>query len=144
MKKGMALVLAMIMVLSAANALAANFYLIPDSDTRQLTEEELWYWQYDALGYVLNEIFARHGYHFDPDGKYYAYFNEQDWYEESTRFSSNEKVLDQMSQIEWANEELVKHVREEMRKQDTLNPNGLPVPDVFDKPEVPAAYPNYR
>ena len=37
-----------------------NFYIIPDSDSRLLTEDELWDWQYEALGYIYNEIFARH------------------------------------------------------------------------------------
>ena len=52
-----------------ACALGERAYLIPDSDTRKLTESELWAWDYESLGYILNEIFARHGYNFIPGGK---------------------------------------------------------------------------
>lgn len=43
-----------------------NFYIVDDSDSRYLTRDELWEWQYDALGYIYNEIFARHGRPFRP------------------------------------------------------------------------------
>ncbi|MBQ9307848.1 MAG: YARHG domain-containing protein, partial [Clostridia bacterium] len=36
-----------------------DFYLIPDSDTRVLTKEEIWKWDYESLWYLINEIFAR-------------------------------------------------------------------------------------
>ena len=46
-------------------AFAELAYLIPDSDARQLTEAELWEWDYESLGYILNEIFARHGCYYE-------------------------------------------------------------------------------
>ena len=45
-------------------AKAERVWLIEDSNTRKLTKAELWQWNYEALGYILNEIFARHGYVF--------------------------------------------------------------------------------
>ena len=63
-KKLTAFLCATLLFVSALSAASAsNFYLIADSDTRELTRDELWEWQYEALGYILNEIFARHGYH---------------------------------------------------------------------------------
>ena len=60
MKRFALLALCLTMLLGGT-ASASNFYLIEDSNTRLLTRDELWEWQYDALGYVFNEIFARHG-----------------------------------------------------------------------------------
>lgn len=54
------MVLACIMPAALASGIN-NYFIIPDSDTRLLTEEELWGWQYEAVGYIYNEIFARHG-----------------------------------------------------------------------------------
>lgn len=119
----------------AVPALADNTYLIPDSDTRRLTEQELWAWQYDALGYVLNEIFARHGYHFNEGGQYQRYFESQDWYHESEKWSTNQEIYQhEMTNIEWANEALVKQVRKQMRDQGTTNPDGRSL----DAPRAPA------
>ncbi len=122
------LALAMLLLLPLllpAPAAASNFYLIPDSDTRYLTEAELWEWQYTALGFVLNEIFARHGFPFDPDGNYYAYFNAQSWYHEDANFTYS-----RVNSVEWYNERLVKQVRQQMRDMDTKNPGGKPLPSI--------------
>lgn len=108
-------------------ASAANFYLIRDSDTRYLTENELWQWNYDALGYILNEIFARHGYNFKQGGQYDRYFQNQDWYTADPNYSTKS-----LNKIEWANERLVKDVRGDMRAQKTTNPSGKSISDVRD------------
>lgn len=107
------------------NAGASNFYLIPDSNRRYLTEDELWEWQYTALGFILNEIFARHGFPFDPEGNYYDYFNAQSWYREDPGFTYS-----RLNSIEWHNERLVKQVRRQMRALCTTNPEGKPLPDI--------------
>ncbi len=127
-KKILSFALAMLLFLAAlvpVGASASNFYLIPDSDSRYLTEEELWEWQYTALGFILNEIFARHGFPFDPDGNYYDYFNAQSWYEEDYDFSYSS-----INSVEWHNEHLVKVVRQQMRDMGTKNPEGKPVPNI--------------
>lgn len=131
MKKTATALLALTLALLAAcPASAANAYLIPDSNTRRLTEEELWLWQYDALGYVLNEIFARHGYHFEQGGQYQRYFQSQDWYHESTRWRTNQEIYQhEMNSVEWYNERLVKDVRQQMRDAGTTNPGGRSIYD---------------
>lgn len=124
-------------LLFGAQASASNFYLIEDSDTRELTRAELWEWQYDALGYVFNEIFARHGYHFNPGGKYESYFQAQEWYEENTVYDTNQEIYDHlMNSVEWKNERLCKEVRAEMRALGTDNPEGKGLPAVWYEPEI--------
>ena len=129
-----AAVLALMAALVPAGAFAANFYLIPDSNSRYLTEEELWEWQYNALGFVLNEIFARRGFPFDPDGNYYDYFNAQSWYREDPDFTYS-----RLNSVEWYNERLVKDVRQQMRDMGTKNPEGKPLkqpePTLFNIPD---------
>ena len=67
--------LMLLLACAAPAALASgvnNYYIIPDSDTRLLTEEELWGWQYEAVGFIYNEIFARQGVIPRPEGKRYG------------------------------------------------------------------------
>lgn len=137
MKKAICLCLACMMMALNGGALAANSYLISDSDTRRLTEQELWGWQYEALGYVLNEIFARHGYHFSDTGRYLPYFSDQDWYRESTRYAKNEDILQkELTSTEWYNEHLVKVVRDDMKAIGTTNPTGKSIFEA-DRSEYP-------
>ena len=124
-KRVLAFIVALVLLAAQGAALASNFYLVSDSDSRRLTEGELWEWQYDALGYVFNEIFARHGMPFDPDGKYYDYFNSQSWYQEDAAFS-----YDRLNSTEWANERLAKDVRAAMRAAGNYNLDGKPLPDI--------------
>ncbi|MFH1513533.1 MAG: YARHG domain-containing protein [Bacillota bacterium] len=126
MLKRIAVLLALLVLLTAqGGALASNFYIVPDSGSRRLTQAELWEWQYDALGYILNEIFARHGFPFDPAGKYYPYFFNQSWYKEDASFT-----YDWLNDTEWHNERLVKDVRAEMRRTENYNLNGKAVPGI--------------
>jgi hypothetical protein len=126
MKKRVLVLIMLLVLLSVqTTALASDFYIIADSNSRLLTEDELWEWQYDALGYILNEIFARYGMPFDRDGKYFPYFNSQAWYMEDANFT-----YDSLNATEWANERLVKDVREVMRDTDNYNPSGKLVPAI--------------
>ena len=72
MKRLLAALLAALLLCGGLMAVASadRMYLIPDSNTRYLTEDELWQWDYESLGYIYNEIFARHGYVFTSGGKY--------------------------------------------------------------------------
>ena len=124
-KKILVIAVLLVMLTVQSAALASNFYIIPDSNTRKLTEAELKEWQYDALGYILNEIFARYGMPFKPDGKYYHYFNNQSWYTEDPDFT-----YDSLNSIEWDNEKLVKDVLAEMRKNKDYNKKGKAVPKI--------------
>ncbi len=53
--------------------------LIPDSDSRYLTEADLEEFDADELRIARNEIYARHGRKF-KDAQLQAYFDEMDWY----------------------------------------------------------------
>lgn len=105
-------------------AFAGGQYIIPDSNIRYLTYSELWEWNFESLGYILNEIFARHGYNFEVGKKYYNYFNDRPWYTPNEDPNNQRACYSQLSGLEWDNEQLVKVVREEMRKQGTQNPSG--------------------
>lgn len=108
---------------------ASNFYLFPESSRRRLTYEEVWAWQYDALGYAFNELFARHGRPFIPGEKYDHYFQCQTWYQEDPNYPGDGAAL---SSIEWDNYTLIKQVRAQMKAAGTSNPGGKPLPAVFD------------
>lgn len=54
-------------------------YLFPDSDSRYLTEDELYGLDADTLKIARNEIFARHGYIFKDQGLQ-EYFESTTWY----------------------------------------------------------------
>ena len=75
--------------------------IMPDSDTRKLTRDELAHCDSELLGYIRNEILARHGYPFTKE-KYQEYFGSKNWYEISEDFS-----FDDLSQVESANVELI-------------------------------------
>ena len=78
MKKTLSLILAAAIMLGSlvmtAAASADEMYIIPDSDTRELTRDELWEYQYDTLLYAFNEIYARHGYKFETGSRCYNWF----------------------------------------------------------------------
>ncbi len=120
----LALLLAAALLLPCVAAQAAGMYIIPDSDTRELTAEELWTWSYESLGFILNEIFARHGYNFEPGGKYYNFFTQRPWYTPNANPNNQAACYPHLSQVEWRNEALVKQVRAEMRAVDTRNTSG--------------------
>ena len=133
MKKLLCGFLACMLVMSSflVPALADRMYLIPDSDKREVTAEELWGWDYESLGYILNEIFARHGYVFASGGKYEYYFKCMPWYTPNQDANNDRACYPKLNKTEWANVNLVKAVREEMRKQNTLNKGAKSVWDGF-------------
>ncbi len=110
-------------------ALAANRYIFPDSNRRRLSYDEVWAWQYDALGYAFNELFARYGRPFEAGQKYDNYFRSQLWYQVNPSYPGDGKVL---SNLEWDNYTLIKDVRAQMRAMGTTNPTGKPLPRIFD------------
>jgi len=133
MKKLLCAALACLLLASSVlvPALAERVYLIPDSDKRELTSEELWGWDYESLGYILNEIFARHGYVFQAGGKYDYYFKCMPWYTPNQNPNNDQACYPKLNNTEWANVNLVKAVREEMRKQGTQNKGKKSVWDGF-------------
>lgn len=132
MKKLICLLLCLMLCLTLApSALAELSYLIADSDSRQLTQDELWQWDYESLGYILNEIFARHGYNFIPGEKYDYYFRCMPWYTPNANPDNQEACYPQLNSVEWYNEQQVKAVRQQMRDSGNYNPGGKSVWDSF-------------
>lgn len=125
MKKYIAIALCCLSILTCACASACGSYvLIYDSDERPLFEEEVRGYHYETLGYILNEIVARHGYHFDPDGEYDRHFENIDYiyahdtgfpYEEAPQNVSNEEIIAGLSDIEHENIRLIKKIRAQKR-----------------------------
>ena len=99
---------------------ADSEWIIPDSDTRQLTEEELWQWDYEALCYIEYEIYARHGYRFNESSVYGAYFREQEWYTPNRR-NNIDGCYAELSDLEWENVYLIAEVQDQMLSQGTMN-----------------------
>lgn len=120
MKQRIALLLCCLLVFIASAASACGTYvLIYDSDTRLLFEDEVRGYHYRTLGYILNEILARHGYHFDPDGEYYEHFSNLGYvynhdsgfpYCEAPAEISNKDILASLSDIENKNIALIKKI----------------------------------
>lgn len=88
MKKTLLKVLLTASVLSVSPVVAAesnvvyaaeNDYILPDSDSRVYTYDELSNLSQDELRLAINEIYARHGRIFDA-ADLQNYFNSKSWY----------------------------------------------------------------
>ena len=110
-----------------------QMYLIADSNMRKLTETELWKWDYESLGYILNEIFARHGYDFIPGGQYDIYFRSLPWYTPNNSNDNNKTCYDRLNEAEWYNQDLIKQVRQYMRDTKNYNSKGKSVWDNYSR-----------
>ena len=125
MKKCIIIALCCLSMLTSTCASACGTYvLIYDSDERLLFEEEVRGYHYDTLGYAMNEILARHGYHFKQDGEYQRHFKSIDYlyahstgfgYKEAPQAISNEEIIAGLSDIEYENLQLIKKIRTEKR-----------------------------
>ena len=137
MKKSVLWLLIISCVMVVQFAIAETLYIIPDSNVRQLTEEELWTWDYESLGYILNEIFARHGYNFIPGGQYDIFFQSRPWYAPNEDSNNQRACYSQLNQVEWYNEQLIKNVRANMRNTKNYNTSGKSIWDItFSSTEV--------
>ena len=129
-RRFISLVLCLLLLTPAA--FAEHAYLIPDSNTRHLTEEELWEWDYESLGFIYHEIFARHGFIFNPGGQYYYYFNSMPWYTPNTHVTiETQRAYYGCSDLEIENVHLIKKVRADMNATGNHNLNGRSVWDHF-------------
>lgn len=109
MKRILTLLLAWLLL--PAVALAERMYIFPESNTRLLTWDEVAEWDYESLGYGFNEIFARHGYDFEPGREYEYYFQTKPWYRANGTYNNRRDCYRKLSTIEWQNESLIKEVR---------------------------------
>ena len=78
-------------------------YVIEDSNTRYLTEEDLSNYTKAELGLIRNEIFARYGYVFTTE-PYKTYFSSKNWYKPDESVEANTDLL---NEVEKANIELI-------------------------------------
>ena len=124
-------------VLIPALSSADSMYIIPDSNTRELTYNELWDgYRYDTLMYAYNEILARHGYKFEYGSRCYNWFTQMPWYSpnENESSSNHSATYRQMSKLENQNFDLIKQVYRDMRNAGYYNPGGkgLPTPPAYN------------
>ena len=112
-------------------ASADELYIIPDSNERRLTYEEVWEYQYDTLLYAFNEIYARHGYKFEYGSRCYNWFTQMPWYtpNESESSTNHHETYSQCSATENYNRDLIVAVRKEMRATKNYNPKGKGMPE---------------
>lgn len=81
-----------------------DYFIIPDSNTRYLSEYELYGYDDYTLSLIRNEIFARYGYVFKKE-EYRNYFNSMPWYTPNPSFSGS---VNDLNSIEKYNVELIK------------------------------------
>lgn len=113
-------------------SLADRAYIFPDSGTKKLTEAEVWEWDYESLGYALNEIFARHGFVFQKGGRYDRYFSSLPWYTPNDDPDNRAACYPKLNGTEWSNQALIKKVRQDMQNQKTVNPNGKSIWNYYE------------
>ncbi|MBR4361072.1 MAG: YARHG domain-containing protein [Clostridia bacterium] len=106
------LLLCAVLVCSAAAEESA--YLLPGSDTRVITEEELWVWDRESLSYMFNEIMARHGFVFGEGGEYDTWFRQFSWYTPNDNPDNQTMVYNVLSNLEWDNYTTIKKVAAQM------------------------------
>lgn len=82
---------------------SSSRFIIPDSDTRVLTENDLTGLTGQELTYARNEIYARHGYSF-KSSELREYFSKFDWYKENPSFNASD-----LSNVEMANANLIQN-----------------------------------
>jgi len=99
-------------------------YIIPDSNTRRLSEGELWGYTREALRYIRNEILARHGYIFG-DNKFGRYFKTKYWYDEGGYEDAT------LTSVEWDNVNLIRKVERNMDTLKTTNDSGLDITTII-------------
>ena len=98
--------------IEAENGMDASEYILPDSDTRCLTEEDVTGLSEEAIRIALNEIYARHGRIFQSEDLN-VYFASRSWYEpkySAEEFSAVESSI--MNDCEKKNIEFLAEVRD--------------------------------
>ena len=65
---------------AAGQQMAGNDYILAESSTRALTDDDVTDMSYDDLQMAINEIYARHGRKF-ATGSIQSYFEGKSWYQ---------------------------------------------------------------
>ena len=94
-------------------------YIIPDSDSRYLSREELIGLSLQQLNYAKNEIYARRGRLFNS-AELQNYFNSKSWYCGSIAPADFDSVVT-LNEYEIANASLLSEI------EFSINPNGYPL-----------------
>lgn len=94
-------------------------YIIPDSDSRYLSREELSGLSLQQLNYAKNEIYARRGRLFNS-AELQNYFNSKSWYYGSIAPTDFDSVVT-LNEYEIANASLLNEI------EFSINPNGYPL-----------------
>ena len=92
---------------TACSNYSSNDYIIPDSDSRYLTDGEVSSLSQREIQYAINEIYARHGATFD-DQDVKNYFYSKDWYSPS---QSKDDAKKEFNKYEKANIDLLSKYR---------------------------------
>lgn len=77
-------------------------YILP-SDTRILEASDLEGMTRSDIRYAINEMFARHGWHFNGTGDFFNYFSEKDWYEPDFTLTQDSQAERKFSDLERQN-----------------------------------------
>lgn len=95
----------------------ADGFVFPDSNEAYLTEDDLYELQYfedyefkDLLGFARNEIYARHGFQFNENGKYHPFYSQYEWYNELEHGDVSE---DELNEYELQNVSLIVRIETE-------------------------------
>lgn len=86
-------------------------YILPDSNTRYYTMDEIIQLPIDGLRLARNEIFARHGYSF-KDEELKNYFSQWSWYEPTD--ISSEEIENILNNYEKQNLQLIREIESQI------------------------------
>ncbi|MBQ8160374.1 MAG: YARHG domain-containing protein [Clostridia bacterium] len=125
----LALLAALLLVCSCA--VAEKAYLIADSNTRELTKDELWKYDLECVNFIYDEILARHGYVFKAGEKFDNWFRLFGWYTPNSNPDNQAACYPKVSNLEWRNIGTCKEVINEMQERHTTNPGGLSKEEVI-------------
>lgn len=90
-------------VTEEGNGISNEDYILPESNTRYYTNEELDLLTQEEVKLARNEIYARHGRIFSKDMTVKEYFESKDWYEGTV-----DEVLDtDLNEFEIGNRDLI-------------------------------------
>jgi YARHG domain len=88
----------------------------PQTREQVLTSQEIANWDFAAVRYAINEIYARHGYAFkDPDIR--RRFKTFDWYKAEPGMTMEHMESKRLSQVELANAKLLSDRRQALQSQ---------------------------
>ena len=97
---------------SDASADAAQDYVLPDSNSRYYSKDELYNMTLEELFYARNEIFARHGRGFN-NATLKSYFGAKSWYTERYSPETFDSMTSPLNSYEKKNSELMLEVEKE-------------------------------